>query len=184
MRIGAVVRIACALAAAFAAAGCVRAVRAPAPQLFSAPELDALVTGRTLRVLAGGGWEFETLLFLGPGSKGWLDERLVPGMPPLPGDMAMVFEWGIAPGSRICVWAAPLIGQMPNFAPPGEQCLQILRTGVAPQGLAASVERGEGARTAPLELLPGDAFPPAAIDQYLEQVRVLYGGRIPAWSHP
>jgi hypothetical protein len=180
----AMVRMVCPLVAAMVVAGCASGASPPAALPFLPAELDALAAGRTLRVPAGGGSPFETLLFVGPGSRGWLDERVVPGTPPSPGDMSMVFEWGAVPGSRLCVWATPRIGQMPSFVPPSWQCVQVLRSGQPPQGLSAVVERGEAAHSGPLELLPFNAFPAATIAQYLEQVRVLYGGEIPNWTHP
>lgn len=184
MGVRAVVRMVCALAATIAVAGCMRAVRPLPQQLFAPADLKALLTGRTLRVLAGGGSPFETLLYLGPAGRGWLDDEVVPGTPPDPSAMSMVFAWGLVPASRVCIWATPLIGQMPSFVPPFEQCVQVFRSGLPPQGLSAVVIRDEGAHMAPLQLLPFNAFPAAAVEQYLEQVRVLYGGKVPNWTHP
>lgn len=174
----------CAVIAAVAAAACSRVAATPPPAPLAPPELHALVSGRTLRVRATAGAPVETLLFLAPDRTGWLDNAVVPGEAPMPAGMSMVFEWGTAPGSRVCVWATPLIGQMPSFVPPFEQCVQILRSGLPPQGFSAIVEHGEEGRAGPLELLPFNAFPAASTEQYLEQVRVLYGGKIPSWSHP
>lgn len=169
-----------AASAAVTVAACTHAAE-PTGQLIPPAELNALVAGRTLRVRATSDTPFETLLFLGSGRKGWLDNQVIPAKDPQPGDMSMVFDWRVEAGSRVCTWATPLIGEMPSFTPPFRECVQVLRSGTPPQGLSAVVEWRGRSKAGPLELLPFNAFP-RAIDQYLEQVRVLYGGKVPDWS--
>ena len=54
----------------------------------------------------------------------------------------------------------------------------------APETLAATATDKQRSITAPLSLRSGSAFPLERIAQYRMQVRVLYGGQIPAWRAP
>ena len=163
-------------------AGC---ARGPAPeQFFSAPELSELVTGRTLHVAGCCEAPTGTLLYLAKDGTGWLDSRLVPGAPATPSGMSMVLTWRVVDGSRVCLWATPRIADMPSFAPPFSECVQVLRSREATGGLIGVVMREGSITKGALDVYPSSVFPAAAIDQYLVQVRVLYGGHVPAWSIP
>jgi hypothetical protein len=96
--------------------------------------------------------------------------------------MSIVFRWHVADGSQVCLWAAPRIGEMPSIAPASFECLQVVRSQEPPYGLKATIRQDCGHRTGPLFLYPFNAFTQPVVDQYLAQVRVLYGGHIPAWT--
>jgi hypothetical protein len=169
-----------ALVAAVILADC---VRAPAPdRFFSRSELSSLVTDRTLYVPSCCNRPDGTLVYLAKDGTGWLDSRLMPGDPPKPGGMSVVLAWRVDDGSQVCLWATPLIGDMPSFVPAFSECLQVLRSLVPPDGLVATVAQGGKFHTSWLGLYPFNAFPQPVIDQYLTQVRVLYGGHVPAWT--
>jgi len=73
---------------------------------------------------------------------------------------------------------------MPSFAPAFWQCVQVVRSPEPLGGLMANVTRDGKSRTGGLDVYPSNVFPAAVIEQYLTQVRVLYGGHIPAWAFP
>jgi hypothetical protein len=99
--------------------------------------------------------------------------------------MSMVFNWRVMDGSWICLSATPLIGEMPSFIPAFSECLQVLRSSRAPPGrYKVTITRGGNSRAGWLDLYPFNAFPRPVINQYLSQVRVLYGGAIPTWNLP
>jgi len=126
----------------------------------------------------------ETLIYLSPAGGGWVDNELIAGGPPRPADMSMILGWRALAPSSVCFWASPTIGSMQSFAPPFEECMHVTRPAAFPDSLSAVVTLDGTSRTGWLQILPGSAFPPSSIDTYLEQVRVLYGGRIPQWTHP
>jgi hypothetical protein len=169
-------------------AGC---ARRPAPdQLFSPTQLSNLVTDRTLYVpyRPHGMFLFSSdksngmLLYLARDGTGWLDSRLVSGSPPEPSSMSMVFNWRVIEGSQVCLWASPLIGDMPSFTPAFHVCVQVLRSGMPLDELEAKITQDGKSRLGPLELYASNEFSPLVIDQYLTRVRVLYGGQIPDWT--
>ena len=89
-------------------AGC---ARAPAPdQLFSATQLSVLVTDRTLYAPSSTDTPDGMLLYLARDGTGWLDSRLVSGLPAQPSGMSIVFDWHVVDASRVCLWASPRIG--------------------------------------------------------------------------
>jgi hypothetical protein len=153
-------------------------------QLFTPAELSELVTGQTLYVPGCCDAPTGTLLYLSKDGSGWLDSRLMPGYPATPGGMSIVLQWRVVDGSRVCLWATPRIADMPSFAPPFSQCIQVLRSHEPPGSLTASVTRDGKTRTGELDVYPSNIFPAATIEQYLTQVRVFYGGHIPAWKVP
>lgn len=153
----------------------------PSPdQYFSQPDLTNLITDRTLAVA---GRPEGTLLYLSPNGTGWLARDVTPGTAPAPGSMSMIIAWHTDYPSRVCYWATPRIGKMPDVAPPSFECLQVLHAPDKPPGIFIGVtQQGDICRARPLEVYNYNAFPPPLIDQYLTQVRALYGGHIPAWS--
>ena len=155
----------------------------PAPDRFFTPQdLSQLVTNRTLAVAGEPGG---SLLYLAANGTGWLARDVQPGWPPTPGDMSMVFSWRLEGPSRICYWATPRIGAMPDFAPASLECLQVLRSSDTAGALTGITERDQAPpRSRPLEVYAYSLFPPSVIDQYLTQVKVLYGGHIPTWTVP
>lgn len=159
-------------------AGC---ARAPSPdQYFSQPDLNNLVTDRTLAVVEG---PEGTLLYLSPNGTGWLARNVMPGHTPAPGSMSMIIAWHTDYASRVCYWATPRIGKMPDVAPPSFECLQVLHAPDKPPGIFIGVTQQEDiCRVRPLEVYNYNAFPQPLIEQYMTQVRALYGGHIPAWS--
>jgi len=182
------------LFASFAAlilpAGCVP--QPAADQLFSPAQLSNLVAERTLWVpfysntpdwihLFSAETPSGMLLYLARDGTGWLESRLVPWAPPQPSGMSMVLNWSVVDRSQVCLWASPRIGDMPSFTPAFHMCIQVLRSRVTADGLEAKITRGGKLRAGLLELYPFSAFSPQVIDQYLTQVRVLYGGQIPIW---
>ena len=173
-------RLAPVIAAVVALANC---AHPPAPdQLLSSSELGDLVTDRTLYVPSCCNTADGTLLYLAKDGTGWLDSQMMPASHPRPSGMSMVFRWHIVDGSRLCLWAAPRIGDMPSIAPASFECLQVVRSQEPPNGLKATIKQDCRHRTGPLYLYPFNAFTQPVIDQYLTQVRVLYGGHIPAWT--
>jgi hypothetical protein len=96
--------------------------------------------------------------------------------------MSMLLGWRAENDSRVCVWATPLIGEMPSFMSPSEQCFQMLRARKPIGAIQATASFDGQSRTGWIELYPSNGFPPQVIDQYLTQVRVLYGGHIPIWT--
>jgi hypothetical protein len=166
------------LLAALALAGC---ERGPAPdQFLSQQELNTLVTDRTLAV---SGKPEGTLIYLAPNGTGWLARDVLPGSGPAPGGMSMIFAWYTDYASRVCYWATPRIGKMPDVTPPAHECVQVLRAPEAPPGIFIGVtQQKDICRVRPMEVYAYNAFPQPVIEQYLTQVRVLYGGHIPAWS--
>jgi hypothetical protein len=167
------------IATALLTAGCTH--EPAASQFLSPDDMNALVTGHTLRALGSGATPKQTLLYLAQDGTGWVDDRGVPGEAPRPGGMSMVFEWRAVEGSRVCLSATPLIGGMPSLAPARHECLQVLRVSPPGDGLTAAVLRDSEPFTGTLEVYPFNAFPAATVDQYLMQVRILYGGSIPVW---
>ena len=172
-------------------AGCAR--RLAPDQLLSPTQLSNLVTDRTLYVpfssytpdgmlLFSSDTPNGMLLYLARDGTGWLDSRLVSGFPPQPSGMSMVFNWRVVDGSQVCLWASPLIADMPSFTPAFHVCVQVLRSRMPPDSLEAKITQDGKSRLGPLELYAFNAFPPPVIDQYLTQVRVLYGGQIPTWT--
>ena len=173
-------RSATALLVMAALGGC---AHAPAPdQLLSSSELSGLVTDRTLYVPCPSNPADGTLLYLASNGTGWLDSRMMPGYPPGPGGMSIVFDWRVAEDSRVCFWATPRIGDIPSFAPAFSECVQVLRSRATPGSLKAVVTQDCKVCTGWLSLHSPSAFPQPVIDQYLAQMRVLYGGQIPAWT--
>jgi hypothetical protein len=178
-------RLVTAVAVATLPAGCSRPPTQQ--QLLSTSELTELVTDRTLRIPSCCNTPDGMLLYLASDGTGWLDTRLLPGYPPTPNEISNVFNWRVADGSQICFWATPRIGEMMSFVPPFSECLQIYRSRTSPDRLQAAVTRGSDfppGWVGEVELLPFNAFPQSVIAQYGMQVRVLYGGRIPAWTAP
>ena len=114
----------------------------------------------------------------------WLGSRLIPDDPPQPSGIFMVFDWRIMGWSRVCLWAKPLIGDMPSISPAFYECLQVLRAQAAPYRLEAIVARQTKFRKIPLKLYPLKVFPAPVIERYLGQSRVLCRGRIPEWAIP
>jgi hypothetical protein len=157
--------------------------RPPAPdQYFTPQDLSELVTNRTLAVA---GDPDGSLLYLSSNGTGWLARNVRPGWPPAPGGISMVFAWRLDGPSRICYWATPRIGAMPDFAPASLDCLQILRSPDVPGALTGIIEQDQAPpHTRPLEVYSYSLFPPSVIDQYLTQVKVFYGGHLPAWTVP
>ncbi len=164
-------------------AGCAKDPYA-AYQPVPAAELERMVVGNSLLLDRTKDWPFQTLLYLAPGGRGWRDARLVPGTDPQPGAMAMVIAWEASDTDGLCLWSTPLIGEMPSFTAPHRECLRVLRAAAAPETLAATASDKQRSITAPLSLRSGSAFPLERIAQYQMQVRVLYGGQIPAWRAP
>jgi hypothetical protein len=149
-----------------------------------AAELAPMVSGQTLLLDRTEAWPFQTLLYLAPDGSGWRDARLAAGTEPRPGDMANVIAWQATDEEGVCLWSAPLIGEMPYFMPPHRECLRVLRDPAAPEMLAATASDAQRSITAPLGLRGGNGFPPGRIAQYELQVRVLYGGHLPPWQVP
>jgi hypothetical protein len=79
------------------------------------------------------------------------------------------------------MWATPTIGDIPSFVPIQEQCIEVLRPRNPPAGLLAIIVQGPRSSIGWIDVYPFNAFPQAAIDQYEDQVRVLFGGRLPSW---
>jgi hypothetical protein len=149
-----------------------------------AAELARMVPGNSLLLDRTADWPFQTLLYFAPGGSGWRDARLPPGSDPQPGAMAMIIAWQASDADGLCLWSTPLIGEMPSFTPPHRECLRMLRAPAAPETLVATATDAQRSITAPLWLRGGSAFPLERIAQYDLQVRVLYGGQIPAWRVP
>lgn len=151
-----------------------------------AAELTRLVAGNSLLLDATADWPMQTLLYLAPGGGGggWRDARLRPGAEPQPGDMAMVLAWQATDEGGLCVWSTPLIGLMPSFLPPQQDCLLVLRAPTGGEALMATATDPQRSVTAPLYLRSGNSFPPGQIAQYEVQVRVLFGGQLPRWRIP
>lgn len=163
----------------------VSCVQAPSPyRLMSQSELTSLVTDRTLYVASCCDAPNGLMLYLADNGTGWLDRRVIAGIPPSPGGMSLVFNWSVTADSRVCFWATPLIGNMPSLMPASLQCLRIERSRTEPANFQATVMKREQSRTAPLYVSAFNAFPQPVISQYLAQVRVLYGGRLPTWDVP
>lgn len=170
-----------ALTAAALLAACARPTASLQP--LSPIELSATVSGRTLYIAppccrAAPG----TLLFLAKDGTGWIDRQVMPGDPPTTGTMSMVFRWDATAASQLRLWATPRIGDMPSFVPPYSECILLRRAPPPGRGLEATLARGNAVRTVPVFLYPADAFPPAVVDQYLTQVRALFGSRLPVWT--
>jgi hypothetical protein len=134
-----------AASAAVTVAACTHAAE-PTGQLIPPAQLNALVAGRTLRVRATSDTPFETLLFLGSGRKAWLDNQVIPGKDPQPGDMSMVLDWRVEAGSRVCSWARPLIGEMPSFTPPFREACKCFVPGRRRKVSAPSLSGAGGPR--------------------------------------
>ncbi len=167
--------------AAILLAGC---THAPGPgQMLSRTQLSELISGHTLYVPPCPYTSYGILLYLSNNGYGWLDTSLIPGQLPQPSGMSMILARQFTDDLRLCVLASPHIGDMPSFAPALTVCLQVLRSLEASTRLLGRVlDRGNSETSCPLELYPYNAFPPQIVDQYLEQVEVLYGGQIPSWS--
>ena len=181
-------------------AGC--ATRPPPSQPLSPTQVTDLVTARTLHISAAcstppapySTWCYvsrcgciapgETLLYLAPGGSGWLNHLVIPGDVPRPGNMSLVLDWRVVGPSQVCFWASPLIGEMPAFVPPHLECILVFRTTSPHERLWAAVTQSGVPESVPLTLDPFNAFPSSVTDQYLEQVRVLYGGNIPDRNIP
>lgn len=152
-------------------------------QFFSTDELRDLVTDRSLDVQF---WHSEpsgVVLYLARGGTGWLNNGpLLPGIPPQPSSISMVFNWRIDGGSRVCVWAAPRIGDVSSFVPTSFRCLQLLRSLDPPGALQATVEQAGISRNAWVTVYPFSVFPQPVIDDHLAQLKFLFGGRIPSWT--
>ena len=173
-----------------------------ADELLSPGQLSTLVTGHTLNIVpdrkgpfgpssalcwlspSGCGLPYETLLYLAPEGTGWLDSQLVPGALPRPGAMSIVSQWRIEGTSQICLWASPRVGEMPGLTPPHRECVQVLRTRKPSEGFKVVVTEDGTSSSGSLRVFPFNAFPASVIDQYLQQVRVLFGGRLPVWTAP
>ncbi len=155
-----------------------------AVQSLSRAELSDLVTDKTLYVPSVCDTPDGMLLYLAKDGTGWLDSRLMRGDLPRPSEMSIVFEWRVVDGSRVCLSAAPRIGEMPSFMPAFSQCLPVLRSSVPPYNLLTTVTQGGKSCTNRVDLYPYNAFPRSVVDEYLTQVRVLYGGHIPRWTAP
>lgn len=153
-------------------------------QKVPAAELLRMVSGTSLLLDGTATWPFQTMLYLAPGGGGWRDAKLRPGTEPRPGDMAMIIAWQVRDEDGLCLWSTPLIGEMPSFTPPHHECLLVLRDPAVPQALVATAADADRTITAPLSLRSGNAFPPGPIAQYDLQVRVLFGGQLPAWQVP
>ena len=158
-----------------------------ADQFLSATELRDLVSDHTVYVPewyipACCNTQTGTLMYLAHDGTGWLDNQVLPGSVPRPGRMSMLLSWRAENDSRLCVWATPLIGEMPSFMSPSEQCFQMLRARKPIAAIQAAASFDGQSRTGWIELYPFNGFPPQVIDQYLTQVRVLYGGHIPIWT--
>jgi hypothetical protein len=161
-------------------AGC-----APAPaagQLYSSAELTELLTDHTLLLETGAYGDDPSLLYLARGGTGWLASTVQPQIPPQPGVVSMVVDWYVTDRSSVCVWATPRIGEIPNFVPMHHQCIQVLTYPVANGWNSANVSRGGESRAGWVALYPFNAIPRSVTNQYLEQVRVLFGGHQPSWS--
>ena len=143
-----------------------------------------MVSGSSLLLDATRDWPFQTMLYLAPDGSGWRDASLLPGTDPRPGDMAMVLVWQATEADGLCLWSAPLIGEMPSFTPPHRECLRVLRAPTGQETLAATATDAQRSITAPLLLHGGNTFPPGQIAQCELQVRVLYGGQLPPWQIP
>jgi hypothetical protein len=164
-------------------------------------QLSNLVTGNTLHVVeasdASAAMSAEpcapatrhcaprrvTTIYLAPDGTGWIDEQARRGIAPWTGTMAMITAWGMAPPSTLCLTAAPLIGDMPSFSPARHECVAIARSGAA-QGapLVAAVAQGRDSWVGVVTARAGNEFPPALTSQYIDMVKVLYGGQIPSWT--
>jgi hypothetical protein len=162
-----------------AAAGCAGG-RATPDRPYPPQELSALVTGRTMDIGVAGSARPHTLIYLAADGTGWLDRQVGAG-PPQPRTMSMLTDWHVDSESKICAWASPPIGAMPNFAPASPLCVQVVRPAGRNAGLAAEVQWNGREQDMPLQVYPFNAFPTATIEQYRLQVRVLFGGRIPEW---
>lgn len=168
-----------ALLATLLASACVNSP--PPNRLLPASQLRGLVADHTLSIHSSSSTPDGMLLYLARNGTGWFQE---PDYPPKPGRMSFVFDWRMAGESRICLWAAPLVGDIPSFMPASQTCIQVLRSRKVPGGLEAVYAQDGRQATAPIELYPFNAFRPRVIDRYLEQVRVLYGGTVPEWTIP
>lgn len=166
--------------AAIALTGC---THAPSSwELLSRAQLSALVSGHTVYAPPCPNETYGLLLYLANDGTGWLDTAIVPGQPPRPSEMSMILGRGFTDDSRLCVLASPHIRDMPSFAPAFQVCLKVLRSFKrSASGLERVLDRRTFATSCPLALYPYNAFPPRTIDEYLEQVRVLYGGQVPTW---
>ena len=170
------------LSGLLAVAGCAAPPR-PSPYL-SPAELTDLVSGQTLHVQAEDDASFGTLAYFDPAGGGWFDAHAVEGTPPAPGEIAMILRWRVTDRSGVCAWTTPLVGEIPFWVPPHYDCIQVLRSDRRPGGLDGVVARGGGTVRTPLRPVPGNGFPPEQTALFAEQVRVLSGGRIPAWQIP
>ena len=161
-------------------AGC---TYAPNPgAMLSRMQLSELVEGHTLYAPPCPNEAYGLLLYLGNDSTGWLDTTFVPGRLPQPSSMSMILGRSFTDDSRLCVLASPHIRDMPSFAPAFPVCLTVLRSSKGSAFvLRRVVDRDTFKTSCPLELYTYNAFPVRIIDEYLEQVRVLYGGQIPSW---
>ena len=168
-----------ALLAVALASGCVHSP--PADQLFSPSQLSSLVADRTLSIRSSPSVPEGMLLYLARDGTGWFQE---PSYPPKPGRMSMVFDWHVADGSHVCLWATPRIGDIPSLTPAFQTCVQVLRSQRVPGGLKAVFAQDGHLATGPIALYPFNAFAPRVIAEYLALVRVLYGGTIPVWTIP
>jgi hypothetical protein len=171
-----------ALLVSLGATGCSRGQITQA-QPFAPTQLEQLVGGKTLILRPSDGTQYETVLYLDRLGTGWLDAWRVAGTAPNPSDMAAVISWQATAGSQVCVWSAPMIGEIPSGLPPRRQCWRILRSARPPYALGAEACPTER-RTTAIEIRDGNAFARPQIAQYEQQVRVLFGGNMPAWRIP
>ena len=170
-----------AIALLLAASGCVAPPYA-AYQPVPADDVARLVAGSSVLISPTGDWPFETLIYFDRAGHGWRDALLLPGTNPVPGAMAEVIAWQSTDAEGLCLWSAPLVGEIPYFVGPHRECLRVLSASAAPDTLVATITRDHRAITAPLVLQPGNAVAADRIAQYQLQVRVLSGGKIPNWG--
>ena len=165
--------------------------------LVSPSQLSESVIGRTLHVDPAEGKPhgscsglccsspyYTILVYLAPDGTGWLDNEVIVGGRPQPSEMSRIIEWHVAGPSQVCIWAAPLIGEMSSFAGPHSECVEVFRSRQVAGELRAVVTKDGLSRSGALLLYSFNAFSASAVDQYEQQVRVWYGGRMPVWTRP
>jgi hypothetical protein len=149
---------------------------------FVSRQLSELVTCRSGRCCSSS--SSIILLYLAPDGSGWVDSQVIPGAFPQPGEMSKILDWRVAGPSQVCIWAAPLIGELASFVGPHRICVEAFRSHGKAEGLRAVVTQDGVSRSGMVRLYPFNAFPPFLVDQYLELVRAHYGGTIPIWPIP
>jgi hypothetical protein len=154
----------------------------PVPYVgFSPEELNQLVTDQTLYIPFCCEAPYGTLMYLSKDGGGWLDSRLKAGSPPTTSEMSLVLNWHVQEGSQVCLWASPLIGEIPSFIPPSYHCLDVEHPANATAPLRVRVMGDNAAGKSWLTVYPYNAFPASVVDQYMTQLKVLFGGQIPTW---